>query len=106
MWLCVAVVRPCCGDEGQIEPFCLPCKVTFSSPRPVSFAQNVRFKFPGCKTPFQLMVTATADNCLMTCYPFLALHRTDHQIVCEQVPHVYTFQIVLCKKEDIVKKIR
>lgn len=34
---------------------------------------------------FKLMVTATADNCLLTCYPFLALHRTDYQIVCEQV---------------------
>ena len=31
-----------------------------------------------------LPVTATADNCLLTCYPFLAQHRTDHQIVCEQ----------------------
>lgn len=33
---------------------------------------------------FKLSVTATADNCLMTCYPFLAQHRTDHQIVVEQ----------------------
>ncbi|XP_052240686.1 cilia- and flagella-associated protein 47-like isoform X3 [Dreissena polymorpha] len=78
------VVKPCCGDEGQIEPFSLPVKVTFSSSRPVSFAQNVQFSFPDCSRPFSLMVTATADNCLMTCYPFLALHRTDHQIVCEQ----------------------
>ncbi|KAL4233464.1 hypothetical protein ACF0H5_008145 [Mactra antiquata] len=77
-------VKPCCGDEGQIEPFSLPCRVTFASPKPVSFAEHVIFKFDGCKKPFKLLVTATADNCLMTCYPFLALHRTDHQIVCEQ----------------------
>ncbi|XP_053397416.1 cilia- and flagella-associated protein 47-like isoform X4 [Mercenaria mercenaria] len=77
-------VKPCCGDEGQIEPFSLPCKVTFASPKPVSFAENIIFTFEGCKKPFKLMVTATADNCLLTCYPFLALHRTDHQIVCEQ----------------------
>ncbi|XP_052808119.1 cilia- and flagella-associated protein 47-like isoform X2 [Mya arenaria] len=78
------VVKPCCGDEGQVEPFSLPCKVTFASPRPVSFAKNVSFTFNGCGLAFTLLVTATADNCLMTCYPFLALHRTDHQIVCEQ----------------------
>lgn len=83
--LCHLEVKPCCGDEGQIEPFSLPCKVTFISPKPVSFAQSVKFTFKGCDKPFTLLVTATADNCLLTCYPFLALHRTDHQIVCEQV---------------------
>lgn len=77
-------VKHCCGDEGQIEPFSLPCKVSFSSPRPVSFVEAISFTFNDCKKPFKLMVSATTDNCLMTCYPFLALHRTDHQIVCEQ----------------------
>ena len=33
---------------------------------------------------FYLPVTATADNSLFTCFPFLAQHRMDHQIVCEQ----------------------
>lgn len=33
---------------------------------------------------FFLPVTATADNSLFTCFPFLAQHRMDHQIVCEQ----------------------
>ena len=29
-------------------------------------------------------MTATADNCLLTAYPFVAQHRTDFQIVTEQ----------------------
>ena len=77
-------VKACCGDEGQIEPFSLNCKVTFTSPKPVSFAEQILFSFEEGDN-FPLLVTATADNCLMSCYPFLALHRTDHQIVCEQV---------------------
>jgi len=34
---------------------------------------------------FELPVTATADNCLFTCYPFLSQHRTDHTFICTQV---------------------
>jgi len=34
---------------------------------------------------FELPVTATADNCLFTCYPFLSQHRSDHTFVCNQV---------------------
>ena len=33
---------------------------------------------------YTIPVTATADNCLLTVYPFIAAHRNDHQIVCEQ----------------------
>ena len=29
-------------------------------------------------------MTATADNCLFSSYPFLAAHQTDFHIVCEQ----------------------
>ncbi|KAL3884217.1 hypothetical protein ACJMK2_030436, partial [Sinanodonta woodiana] len=76
-------VKPCCGDEGQIEPYTMACKITFSCPKPVSFTAPIKFTLPDGKF-FNLMVTATADNCLLTCYPFLAIHRTDHQIVCEQ----------------------
>ena len=36
-------IQPCCGDEGDEEPFILKCKVTFCSPRPVSFTQPVKF---------------------------------------------------------------
>ncbi|XP_021363645.1 cilia- and flagella-associated protein 47-like isoform X2 [Mizuhopecten yessoensis] len=76
-------VSPCCGDDGQIEPCALPCKLIFSSPKPVSFAEPILF-VDSDDRKFKLMVMATSDNCLLTCYHFLALHRTDHQIVCEQ----------------------
>lgn len=33
---------------------------------------------------YELPVTATADNCLFSCYPFLAAHQTDFHIICEQ----------------------
>lgn len=33
---------------------------------------------------YELPVTATADNCLFSCYPFLAAHQSDFHIVCEQ----------------------
>ncbi|XP_071134806.1 cilia- and flagella-associated protein 47-like isoform X3 [Mytilus edulis] len=82
-WLESSEVRPCNGDEGQMEPCALACKVTFSSPRPISFCAPIKF-IDDDKREFRLNITATADNCLLTCYPFLAIHRTDHQIVCEQ----------------------
>lgn len=33
---------------------------------------------------YELPVTATADNCLLSCYPFLAAHQTDFHIICRQ----------------------
>ncbi|XP_048239518.1 cilia and flagella-associated protein 47-like isoform X3 [Haliotis rufescens] len=72
-------IKPCAGDEGQIDPCCIPCKVTFISPKPISFSQPINFKDTEGRI-FSLMVTASSDNCLLTCYPFLALHRSDHQI--------------------------
>ncbi|KAL5010428.1 hypothetical protein ScPMuIL_012733 [Solemya velum] len=76
-------IQPCIGDEPESEPFALACKLSFSCQYPVSFCEPVKF-LDSYGGSFSLMVTATADNCLMTCYPFLALHRTDHQIVCKQ----------------------
>ncbi|XP_033635373.1 cilia- and flagella-associated protein 47-like isoform X1 [Asterias rubens] len=76
-------IQPCCGDEGDEEPFILKCKVTFCSPRPVSFTQPVKFVDTEGNS-FSIPVTATADNCLLTAYPFVAQHRTDFQIVTEQ----------------------
>ncbi|CAL1538368.1 unnamed protein product [Lymnaea stagnalis] len=76
-------IMPCNGSEAQVDPCAIPCRVTFISPKPVSFQQPIVFCDEEGQT-FSLQVTATADNCLLTCYPFLALHRGDHQIVCEQ----------------------
>ncbi|XP_071954714.1 cilia- and flagella-associated protein 47-like isoform X2 [Antedon mediterranea] len=76
-------IQPCSGDDGQEEPFVLKCRVTFSSPKPVSFSQPIKF-IDEIGNSFSIMVTATADNCLLTAYHFIAKHRTDYQIVTEQ----------------------
>ncbi|XP_055954756.1 cilia and flagella-associated protein 47 [Patella vulgata] len=76
-------IQPCCGDSGQMDPCSLRCKVTFVSTKPISFSQPIIFKDTEGQS-FKIFITATADNCILSCYPFLALHRTDHQIVCEQ----------------------
>ncbi|KAH9504693.1 Cilia- and flagella-associated protein 47 [Bulinus truncatus] len=76
-------VMPCNGSEAQVDPCAIPCKVTFSSPKPVSFSQPIIIQ-DQVGNSFPLQVTATADNCILTCYPFLAQHRGDHQIVCEE----------------------
>ncbi|XP_052708553.1 cilia and flagella-associated protein 47-like isoform X1 [Crassostrea angulata] len=91
-----SVIKPCNGDDGQIEPCALSCRIVFSSPKPVSFCQPVNF-IDDSGTIFKLMVTATADNCLLTCYPFLALHRTDYQIVCEQGASPKGRKVVMAK---------
>ena len=80
----ITEVHPHSSDDENAPPSVLRCRVTFKSSRPVSFSQPVVF-IDADGNMFSLMVTATADNCLLTCYPFLAQHRTDHQIVCEQV---------------------
>ena len=81
---CASEIVPCSGDDGQEEHTSLLCRITFKSPKPVSFTKPVIFK-DELGNSFSLLVSASADNCLLTCYPFLAQHRTDHQIVCAQV---------------------
>ena len=36
-------IQPCSADEGHKEPFILKCKVTFTSPKPVSFTKPIKF---------------------------------------------------------------
>ncbi|XP_076467202.1 cilia and flagella-associated protein 47-like [Babylonia areolata] len=76
-------IRQCAGDNGQIDPCCLPCKVTFCSPKPVSFTKPIVFKDNQGRS-FSLALTATADNSILTCYPFLAINRASHTIVREK----------------------
>ncbi|XP_078495986.1 cilia- and flagella-associated protein 47 isoform X1 [Ciona intestinalis] len=61
----------------------LPCVLTFSSDKPVSATVDLTLTDEAGRR-FSIPVTATADNCVLTVYPFLAAHRNDHQIVCEQ----------------------
>ena len=77
-------IQPCCGAEGDEEPFELCCRVTFKSRRPISFTTQLTFT-DNEQRSFELPVTAAADNCLLTNYSFLAQHRGDHHIVCEMV---------------------
>ncbi|XP_041462969.1 cilia- and flagella-associated protein 47-like isoform X1 [Lytechinus variegatus] len=76
-------IQPCSADEGHKEPYVLKCKVTFCSPKPVSFTMPIKF-VDSVGSRFSIPVTATADNCLLVAYPFVAKHRTDFQIVTEQ----------------------
>ncbi|XP_060129516.1 cilia- and flagella-associated protein 47 isoform X1 [Zootoca vivipara] len=55
------------------------CHVSFCSSKPVSFLKNVLF-VDGEKNRFPLQVSATAENCLLTVYPYLASHLTNQQI--------------------------
>uniref|UniRef100_K7G632 Uncharacterized protein n=1 Tax=Pelodiscus sinensis TaxID=13735 RepID=K7G632_PELSI len=58
----------------------LTCYISFRSSRPVSFLGNLFFTDDE-KNRFSLQVAATAENCLLTIYPYLMLHRTDQQII-------------------------
>lgn len=69
------------------RPITLKCRVQFASDVPVSFSRQIRFE-DGVGNSAELTVTATADNSLFTCYPFIAKHRDDFRIVCEQVEHM------------------
>lgn len=57
---------------------------SFESDRPLAFNAPVVLE-DSLGNIYPVNVTATADNCLLTCYPFIAQHRLDHQIVCQEV---------------------
>ncbi|PFX34680.1 Calponin-likey domain-containing protein 2 [Stylophora pistillata] len=75
-------IQPCCTNDDNNQACVIPCTVTFQSPSPVTC--NTAIVFTDGKENYELPVTATADNCLFSCYPFLAAHQTDFHIVCEQ----------------------
>ncbi|XP_039602238.1 cilia- and flagella-associated protein 47-like [Polypterus senegalus] len=58
----------------------LTCQIIFKSSRPVSDVSDIVF-IDEHQQRFVLSVVATADNCLLTAYPYLALHLSDQQIV-------------------------
>ncbi|XP_059154686.1 cilia- and flagella-associated protein 47-like isoform X2 [Physella acuta] len=97
-------IMPCNGSEAQVDPCAIPCKLTFSSPRPVSFCQEVLFSDQDGLVE-TIQVTATADNCLLTCYPFIALHRSDHQIVCEQGTYPKGRKMLGKKKSELSSSV-
>ncbi|XP_072708577.1 cilia- and flagella-associated protein 47 [Ciconia boyciana] len=58
----------------------LICHISFRSSRPVSFLGNIFF-IDEEENRFSIQVAATAENCLLTLYPYLAFHRSDQQII-------------------------
>ncbi|XP_042644204.1 cilia- and flagella-associated protein 47 [Tyto alba] len=57
----------------------LICRISFRSSRPVSFLGNMFF-IDEEENRFLIQVAATAENCLLTLYPYLAFHYSDQQI--------------------------
>ncbi|XP_030312325.1 cilia- and flagella-associated protein 47 [Calypte anna] len=58
----------------------LICLISFRSSRPVSLLENISF-IDEEENRFSIQVAATAENCLLTLYPYLAFHRSDQQII-------------------------
>ncbi|XP_049985737.1 cilia- and flagella-associated protein 47 isoform X2 [Alexandromys fortis] len=66
------------SDTGHNKE--LPCHLSFSSSKPVSFFANLLF----CDDKdnwFSLPVTATAENCILTIYLYLAVHLDKHKVI-------------------------
>ncbi|XP_015672831.1 cilia- and flagella-associated protein 47 [Protobothrops mucrosquamatus] len=66
--------------EGNCIGF--SCRINFISSKPLSFLKNLFFVDEE-RNRFSLQVSATAENCLLTVYPYLACHLTNQQIVLE-----------------------
>ncbi|XP_057901557.1 cilia- and flagella-associated protein 47 [Melospiza georgiana] len=58
----------------------LTCRISFSSSKPMSFLGEMLF-IDQEDNRFSFQVAGTADNCLLTLYPFLALHSSDQKII-------------------------
>ncbi|XP_006066483.4 cilia- and flagella-associated protein 47 [Bubalus bubalis] len=58
----------------------LTCRLSFKSSKPVSFFTNVLF----CDSKdnwFSLPVSATAENCMLTIYSYMAIHLDEQKII-------------------------
>ncbi|XP_036083014.1 cilia- and flagella-associated protein 47 isoform X3 [Rousettus aegyptiacus] len=58
----------------------LTCCFSFKSSKPVSFFTHVLF-YDNRDNRFLLPVTATAENCMLTTYPYIAVHRDMQDII-------------------------
>ncbi|XP_026157201.1 cilia- and flagella-associated protein 47-like isoform X2 [Mastacembelus armatus] len=58
----------------------LICSVSFCSTVPLSLCTTITFT-DHLHNRFKVQLCATADNCLLTVWPYMALHRTEQQIV-------------------------
>ena len=86
---------PCRRDDFcEAPPSVLRCKISFKSSYPMALSQSITFTDKnGGK--FMLQVQATSENCLLTCYPFIAQQKESYRIVCSKVTSFVTWlQIV------------
>ncbi|XP_012863928.1 cilia- and flagella-associated protein 47 [Echinops telfairi] len=67
------------GTRGGINSK-IPCQLSFRSSKPVSFFTKILFGDSN-KNWFSLPVTATADNCILTTYPYMAYHLDSQKII-------------------------
>ncbi|KAM4817939.1 cilia- and flagella-associated protein 47 [Thomomys bottae] len=86
-------------DDDQIQPFSvtfpkgraitgsntgingkIPCHLSFKSPKAVSFFTNLMFS-DDKNNWFSLPVAATAENCILTIYPYLAAHIDKQKVI-------------------------
>ncbi|XP_062983760.1 cilia- and flagella-associated protein 47 [Elgaria multicarinata webbii] len=58
----------------------ITCHISFKSSKPLSFLKNLFF-VDREENRFPLQVSATAENCILTVYPYLACHLPDQQII-------------------------
>uniref|UniRef100_U3JFX4 Cilia and flagella associated protein 47 n=1 Tax=Ficedula albicollis TaxID=59894 RepID=U3JFX4_FICAL len=58
----------------------LTCRICFRSSKPMSFLREMLF-IDQEENRFSFLVAGTTDNCLLTLYPYLALHCFDQKIV-------------------------
>ncbi|XP_059013719.1 cilia- and flagella-associated protein 47 [Mustela lutreola] len=62
----------------------LTCHLSFRSSKPVSFFTDILF-YDNRNNWFLLPVTATAENCLLTIYPYMATHLDKQTIILKDV---------------------
>ncbi|XP_034461453.1 cilia- and flagella-associated protein 47-like [Hippoglossus hippoglossus] len=60
---------------------CLICSVSCSSAVPLSLCTNITFTEQHFNNRFKVKLSAIADNCVLTVWPYMALHRSEQQIV-------------------------
>uniref|UniRef100_A0A9L0INA6 Calponin-homology (CH) domain-containing protein n=1 Tax=Equus asinus TaxID=9793 RepID=A0A9L0INA6_EQUAS len=85
----------------------LICQLSFKSSKPVSFIANVLFCDSRNKW-FSLPVTATAENCILTIYPYMATHLDKQKIILKAGNPVKTRDTVVlsCREAELPSPIR
>ncbi|KAK5847639.1 hypothetical protein PBY51_016749 [Eleginops maclovinus] len=66
------------NQEANVTP--LICTVSFCSATPLSVSTTVTFS-DHLHNRFKVKLFAIADNCVLTVWPYMALHRSEQQIV-------------------------